>query len=59
MTNEEINKILEYLESKHRDCISFSKKHKARGNEDLVQYYEGATWALDYAIKAMKENIKT
>ena len=59
MTNEEINKILENLESKHRDCISFSKRHKARGNEDLFQYYEGAAWAFDYAITFIKENTKT
>ena len=51
----ETNKILKILESKKLDCISFSKKHKDRKNEDLYQYYEGATWALEYAIKSIKE----
>lgn len=57
MTTEELKKILENLESKHRDCISFSKKHKERGNLELFQYYEGAVWALNYAITFIKENI--
>ena len=48
--------IIKILESKRQDCISFSKKHLDRKNEDLHQYYEGAKWALDFALETIKEN---
>lgn len=50
--------ILEKLESKKKDCISFSKKYQTRDMEDLHQYYEGANWALDYAISIINESKK-
>ena len=52
---EIIKEILTELQSKKKDSISFSKKQQNRGNEDLHQYYEGATWAFDFAITVIKE----
>lgn len=51
---EDITKILEKLQSKQRDCVSFSKKYQTRKMEDLYQYYEGANWALTFAISILK-----
>ena len=50
--------ILEKLQSKKKDCVSFSKKYQVRNMEDLHQYYEGANWALDYAISIISESKK-
>lgn len=55
MNLEELLKILEKLESKQRDCVSFSKKYESRKMEDLFQYYKGANWALSYAISLLKK----
>lgn len=55
---EKLEKIYEKLESKYSDCEAFSKKHKQRGNEDLFHYYEGASWALKYAITTIKEEFQ-
>jgi len=55
MDNEVIEKIIEKLESKQRDCISFSKKYQTRKMDDLFQYYEGANWALKYALSIINE----
>jgi len=52
---KDVEKILEKLESKQRDCVAFSKKYKDREMEDLFQYYEGANWAIKYAISLLKE----
>ena len=52
---EDILKILEKLESKQRDCVTFSKKYQTRQMEDLYQYYEGANWALTFAISILKK----
>lgn len=57
--SEELKKILEKLESKQRDCVSFSKKYKQREMEDLYQYYEGANWAIKYAISLIKNREET
>jgi len=51
---QDITKILEKLQSKQRDCVSFSKKYQTRKMEDLYQYYEGANWALTFAISILK-----
>ena len=56
--DEFVKKILEILESKQRDCMTFAKKHKTRGNIELQQYYEGADWALKYSIITIKEGIE-
>ena len=56
---EDFERILEKLESKQRDCISFSKKYKDREMENLYQYYEGANWAIKYAISLLKNNEKS
>lgn len=53
---ENFEKILEKLESKQRDCLSFSKKYKTREMENLYQYYEGANWAIKYAISLLKND---
>lgn len=55
MDNEIIEKIIEKLESKQRDCVSFSKKYQTRKMDDLFQYYEGANWALTYALSTINE----
>jgi len=55
MNDEIIEKIIEKLESKQRDCISFSKKYQSRKMDDLFQYYEGANWALKYALSTINE----
>ncbi len=52
MTNE-IEQIVKKIESKKRDCISFSKKYKQRKMGDLHQYYEGANWAFDFALQTI------
>ena len=54
MNEQKINDVLEKLESKKRDCESFSKKYQTRKMEDLYQYYEGAKWAIDYSIALIK-----
>jgi hypothetical protein len=56
MNDKIIEKIIDKLESKQRDCISFSKKYKTRNMDDLYQYYEGAKWALGYAISVVNES---
>jgi hypothetical protein len=53
---ENFEKIVEKLESKQRDCLSFSKKYKTREMENLYQYYEGANWAIKYAISLLKND---
>ena len=55
MNEIDLNKILEKLESKQKDCISFSKKYQTRKMEDLYQYYEGAKWALTYCLKLIDD----
>jgi len=55
MNDEIIEKIIEKLESKQRDCISFSKKYQSRKMDDLFQYYEGANWALTYALSSINK----
>ena len=55
MNDEIIEKIIEKLESKQRDCIAFSKKYQSRKMDDLFQYYEGANWALKYALSTINE----
>lgn len=55
MTLDNLDEILQKLESKQKDCISFSKKYEIRKMDDLFQYYEGANWAITYAISLLKE----
>lgn len=56
MDEEKINEVLEKLESKKKDCESFSKKYQTRKMDDLYQYYEGAKWAIDFSIAIIKNN---
>lgn len=53
--NEEVLKV---LESKKKDCQTFVKKYEMRKMEDLKQYYEGAKWAIDFAIATIKNSEK-
>jgi hypothetical protein len=55
MNDTKIKEIIEQLESKQKDCITFSKKYKQREMEDLLQYYEGASWALKFALSLFVE----
>jgi len=57
MSDKSLSKIIEMLESKRQDSISFSKKYKSRDMEELFQYYEGAKWAFDYTLKIINEQI--
>lgn len=57
--SNELEKILEKLESKQRDCVSFSKKYQQREMKELYQYYEGANWAIKYAISLIKNEEET
>ena len=50
MDEKIFEEIILKLENKHKDCSSFSKKYQTREMNDLYQYYEGAKWALDYAL---------
>jgi hypothetical protein len=55
--NEEFKEdLIEKLESKQKDCIAFSKKYQSREMEDLKQYYEGANWALKFALSLIKQS---
>ena len=56
MDEQKINNILEKLESKKKDCESFSTKYQSRKMEDLYQYYQGAKWAIDYSIAIIKNS---
>lgn len=56
MGEKTLDEIVTKLESKKKDCISFSKKYETRKMEDLFQYYEGAKWALDYALSVVNES---
>jgi|TARA_B110000495_G_C22930208_1_gene543750 Na+/phosphate symporter len=51
----EISDIIKTLESKQKDCASFSKKYEKRKVEDLKQYYDGAEWAITFALSLIKE----
>jgi len=50
-----IDEIIKTLESKLKDCITFSKRYKSRNVEDLYQYYQGAEWAIKFALSLLKE----
>lgn len=58
MDEDTLKRIMGELESKEKDCIAFSKRYKQRNMEDLHQYYEGAEWAIKFAINLLKEAIK-
>jgi hypothetical protein len=58
MDNKTLEEIIVKLENKQKDCISFSKKYQTRKMDDLSQYYEGAKWALDYALSVVNESKK-
>ena len=47
--------IIEKLEVKKRESDRFIDKYKTRNMPDLEEYYKGVSWALDYAIKIIKE----
>lgn len=55
MNKDSLSQIIEKLESKQKDCVSFSKKFEKRDMQDLFQYYEGANWALKFAISLLKD----
>lgn len=53
MTNSDDT--LSKLEAKKNEADRFARKYKARNMEDLEEYYKGASWALDFAIKTIQE----
>jgi hypothetical protein len=56
MNEQHVEKIIGQLKSKENDCASFSKKYKQREMDDLYQYYEGALWAIKYALSLFDKN---
>ena len=56
MDKKTLEEIIVKLENKQKDCSSFSKKYQIREMDDLYQYYEGAKWALDYALVVVNES---
>lgn len=57
MVSYSLIEIIEILESKQRDTVSFSKKYKSRNQENLHQYYEGANWALEFTLHLLKNEL--
>ena len=53
---ENLARILEEIESKRNDSISFKKKYKSRKIADLEKYYEGAEWAFTFALALLNED---
>lgn len=47
--------VLDKLEKKKDEADRFARKYKTRNMEDLEEYYKGASWALSYAIKMIRE----
>jgi len=43
------------LERKKKEADGFVLKYKTRKMSDLEEYYKGVSWALDYAIKVLKD----
>ncbi len=56
MDEKTLEGIIAKLESKQKDSVRFSKKYQTRKMDDLYQYYEGAKWALDYALSVVNES---
>lgn len=52
---DHLESILNKLEEKKDETDRFARKYKARNMEDLEEYYKGASWALSYAIKMIRE----
>lgn len=55
MDYETLQDIIKQIENKQKDCDGFSKKYRIRNMEDLVQYYEGANWALKFVLSIIEE----
>jgi len=55
MNNDEIRIIIEKLESKEIDCKNFIKKYQSRNMNELLKYYEGAEWAIQFALLLIKK----
>jgi len=51
-------KLLGEIEGKLREARRLAEDYKRRGAKDLEEYYKGAQWALDFAIKSVKEKLK-
>jgi hypothetical protein len=51
----EISGVIHKLESKKKEADGFVLKYKTRKMADLEEYYKGVSWALDYAIKIIKD----
>jgi len=51
----EISQVIRKLESKKKEADGFVLKYKTRNMSNLEEYYKGVGWALDYAIKIIKD----
>ena len=51
----EDSNIIPVLERKKKEADGFVLKYKTRKMSDLEEYYKGVSWALDYAIKILKD----
>jgi len=49
-----ISDVIHKLESKKKEADGFVLKYKTRKMSGLEEYYKGVSWALDYAIKIIK-----
>ena len=57
--DETISEIIEKLEEKKIEANRFSKKYNDRNMTDLEEYYKGAEWALEWALKKIKDILET
>jgi len=55
MDDIQLENLLKKLESKKKDCITFSKKYEIRNMSELKQYYEGAKWAFEFVISELND----
>ena len=54
--DSKIVEVLEILENKKKEADRFVIKYSQRKSKDLEEYYKGASWALDFTIKHLKDS---
>ena len=58
MAEDNFKDLIEKLQSKKKETDRFIEKYKTRKMSELEEYYKGASWAFEYAIKAIKDAMK-
>ena len=51
-----LERALAEIEGKLREAVRLAEDYNRRGAKDLEEYYKGAKWAFDFALKAIKEH---